>query len=247
MSRAKGVRFLLLAVLLGLVHCTTYSSTDVCEKIDGDCPDDCHAAGFDGEENFNARFSISPSVVHLGTEHKAHEAEAYISSQGVVKNLDNPWSGLHTTMYYFCCYTSTEKKQILEGLRDMEWDPVTYHLDSFACNLDHDGETVYLHALPSNQTALFDFANTIEATVLSLGINIPKRETLYHMTLARVGYEYPTDAVVNYFLNDPKEWDFGKVTMNEFTIGSEKFKAIKENELHQIAKRREENEDDHDQ
>jgi hypothetical protein len=83
--------------------------------------------------------------------------------------------------------------------------------------------------------------------VLSLGINIPKRETLYHMTLARVGYEYPTDAVVNYFLNDPKEWDFGKVTMNEFTIGSEKFKAIKENELHQIAKRREENEDDHDQ
>ena len=225
MSMLSEFRVLLLVALL--INCTTFASTDVCEKIDGDCPDDCHAAGFAGNENFNARFSISPSVIHYSTEHKAHKAEEYISSQGTVKKLDNPWTGLHTTAYYFCCYTPSEKGRILKGLSTMEWQPVAYHIDSFACNLDHDGQTVYLHALPSNQSTLFDFAHKVETTVRSLGINIPTRETLYHMTLARVGYQYPTDTVVKHFLDDAKDWDFGNVTMNEFTIGNETFKAMK--------------------
>ena len=38
------------------------------------------------------------------------------------------------------------------------------------------------------------------------------------MTLARVGYDYPVDDVVQYFLNDPDDWDFGTKRLNQFKL-----------------------------
>ena len=201
-----------------------FGSTDVCETIDGDCPDDCSAAGFAGNENFNAKLKISPA--HPDIELKANSADKYITSQGNVTRLDDPLTGLHTTVYYFCCYTPQEKATIKRALReDMVWSSFVIDYDSFACNLDHDNVTVYLHALPSDQNGLFDLAHTIEATVRAAGVAIPTRETLFHMTLARVGYEYPTDDVVEYFLDNSDDWNFGSLTMDHFFIEDEVIRA----------------------
>ena len=98
------------------------------------------------------------------------------------------------------------------------------HYDSFACNLDHNNVTVYLHGLPNNQSALFSFAKTMETTIAAAGwpINHP-RKSLFHMTLARVNRTYPTDTVVNYFLSHASDWDFGEVMIDSFTIGTQHF------------------------
>ena len=50
------------------------ASTDLCEKVDGDCPDNCTAAGFNGTVNFVARLNISP--FNGPTEAVAARAEA---------------------------------------------------------------------------------------------------------------------------------------------------------------------------
>lgn len=100
------------SLLLCLIFSLNASaSTELCEKIDGDCPDDCSAAGFEGTENFNALFKISPS--HPSTMRSAWTAERYIRSSGSVSSTDNPLLGLHTSVYYFCCYTKSEKAAII--------------------------------------------------------------------------------------------------------------------------------------
>ena len=101
----------------------------------------------------------------------------------------------------------------------MTWKKFDVEYDSFACNLDHNGEKVYLHALPSYQNDLFELAYYIEDTVKAAGypINHP-RKSKFHMTLARVGMDYPVDNVVNYFLDNNSDWNFGKVTQSRFSI-----------------------------
>jgi 2'-5' RNA ligase len=205
-----------------IILLTVNGSTDTCETIDGDCPDDCIAAGFNGTLAFTALLHVSP--FHPSIEQMASKAETYIQSQGNVSSVDQPLTGLHTSLFYFCCHTQEEKDGIMSSLHAMEWNsfPVTY--DSFACNLDHNNVTVYLHGLPTNQTDLFNLAYLIEDTVEAAGypINHP-RKSLFHMTLARVGFDYPVDDVVNYFLDDPEDWYFGSLVLRQFTIENQHY------------------------
>lgn len=214
---------MLWALIFIALFTSVSSSTDVCEKIDGDCPDSCSDAGFEGSENFNALFKISPT--HPSTMLEAYKAENYIRSAGNVSSTDNVAFGLHTSMYYFCCYTKTEKKAIIDGLSNWEWSPIEISYDSFGCNLDHDGKTVYLHGMPSDegQQRLFDFARGIEKVIADAGAHVEERKTLFHMTLARVDHDYPTDDVVNHFRDEGT--DFGTVTMNKFVIDYRTFLA----------------------
>ena len=88
---------------LAFLSSTVFATGEICEKIDGDCPDDCAAAGFNGDLHFSALLWISPAKCH--TEKMAWRAENYISSQGSVMSLDDPVDGLHTSLFYFCCHT----------------------------------------------------------------------------------------------------------------------------------------------
>ena len=78
-----------LCILVGLVALATARSSsplstwDTCEKRDGDCPDDCAAAGFNGTIGFVARLNISPT--HPAIEAVAARAEKYIVAQGDVQ------------------------------------------------------------------------------------------------------------------------------------------------------------------
>ena len=192
------------------------SPTDLCEKIDGDCPVDCSGHGR-GNLGFVAKFYISP--FHLKTEIVAERAEKYITTRGVVSRFDSPWVGLHTSLFYFCCHTIQEKEGIKQALKDMPWESFDIHYNSFACNVDHNNKTVYLHSLPRNQANLFAFAAQIEETVVAANftVNHP-RKSKFHMTLARVNHSFPTDQTVRYFLNHTSEWDFGTLKMDRFQI-----------------------------
>ena len=220
--------FSVFLLLLAILCMDARSSTDTCENIDGDCPDSCGEAGYEGNLNFNAKLYISPT--HTDIERVAAQAEKVIVDEGLkvharVNRLDNPATGLHTTIYYFCCYTQEEKEAIKDALHNMAWKSFEVEYDSFACNLDHNNETVYLHALPSDQSDLFALADTIETTVREAGVAIPSRETLFHMTLARVGYDYPADETVTYFLDNAADWNFGSVILDRFCIEDDVYVA----------------------
>ena len=59
------------------------ASWETCETIDGDCPDNCTAAGFNGTLDFTALLHISPT--HPGIQAMAALADDFIVSQGTVQ------------------------------------------------------------------------------------------------------------------------------------------------------------------
>ena len=67
-----------LPAIYALLAGSAYAKTgDICEKIDGDCPDDCSAAGFtSGDLHFEAHLWIRPAPCQ--TEKMAWRAESYI-------------------------------------------------------------------------------------------------------------------------------------------------------------------------
>ena len=66
------------ALTFAMLSSMVSASSDTCETIDGDCPDDCSLAGFKGTHNFNALLWISP--FNLKVENMARKAEIYIRS-----------------------------------------------------------------------------------------------------------------------------------------------------------------------
>lgn len=105
----------------------------------------------------------------------------------------------------------------------MTWDSLKVSYDTFGCNLDHDNETIYLHGMPSNQDDLFSLARKIEEVIESTGAHVIPRETLFHMTLARVDVDYPVDDVVEYFLDEGV--NFGEIEVNGFHVDGHLFHA----------------------
>ena len=88
----------------------------------------------------------------------AKQADAVIAALGnasTIQRFDDPATGLHTSLFYFCCHTLSETAQLGAALEAMQWNSFEVVYDTFGCNLDHDNKTVYLHGMPSNQTQLF--------------------------------------------------------------------------------------------
>ena len=104
---------------------------------------------------------------------------------------------LHTSIFYFCCHGPIELVRIREALLNMKWASFTVEYDTFGCNIDTHGSNItYLHALPSKryQDMYFALTKKIEETVSQAGVEIHHpRKSLFHMTLARVTPEYPSE------------------------------------------------------
>ncbi|GMH98450.1 hypothetical protein TrVE_jg6061 [Triparma verrucosa] len=210
----------MILILLSLLH-SSLGSSDTCEKIDGDCPDSCSDAGYLGSENFNAIIPITP--FHPSFIPPSHSAQKRINSNSPVQSTSNVLTGLHTTLYYFCCYTPSEKSSILNSLHSMSWSGFNVSYDTFGCNLDHDNETIYLHSMPIDQTLYFNLARRIEKVIEGTGAHVVERETLFHMTLARVGVDYPVDDVVEEFLED--DFEVGSLEVDWFYIDGEVYRS----------------------
>ena len=208
-----------LPLLLLLLVQSASSTHSACEKLDGDCP----------KCNHPWRSGQSPvATVHLSIEKQL--VQSTIAADKFLKQLapteiqrfDNPLIGLHTSLFYFCCHSSDQIKTIKEAFQHMIWDSFLITYDSFSCNLDHNNKTVYLHALPSNQTDLFAWANIVEKTLESYNVTINHpRKSLFHMTLARVNPSYPIDTAVR-TLN---KTNFGNHRLCNFTFMGDMYHA----------------------
>lgn len=139
------------------------------------------------------KLSSEPNLVKT-----AQEADAVLSNfshaSGSAISFDKPLTGLHTSLFYFCCHGPVEIVKMQHALNEMQWESFEVVYDDIACNLDHNNVTIYLHALPTDQQQLFALATLMEDTLTAAGIPIRHpRKSKFHMTLARVNHTYPVD------------------------------------------------------
>lgn len=211
--------FVALLVAQGTVFIIGISGMEVCEQIDGDCPKCTHSLV--GGLNPVAEVHLSGEVDLVAS---AQSAESYLKdlSPSHIQQFDNPKTGLHTSLFYFCCHPISEVFRIKEAFRVMRWLSFEITYDTFGCNNDHDGKTVYLHALPTKQSDLFSWAKVVENTMhqWNISVNHP-RKSLFHMTLARVDPDYPIDTAVAH-LNRTR---FGTHRLCSFVFEDETFTA----------------------
>ena len=202
--------------LLGTDVCGSFNS---CEKIDGDCPT-CKFPLF--EKNPVAKVFLSGVDELILSATRADAFLKNLSSPDTIQQFDDPKTGLHTSLFYFCCHSHQDVVKIKLAFRAMKWGSFVVKYDSFGCNLDHDNKTVYLHALPSNQSDLFVWASIVEKAVEAVNVKIHHpRKSKFHMTLARVTRTYPVDEAVH-ALNDEY---FGKIRLCSFVFEGEVFYA----------------------
>eukprot|EP00729_Bicosta_minor_P022951 gene22951-4003_t len=182
------LHLLLLILLVDVVG----GSTGTCEKRDGDCPP-CKYPGMLSPTAILPLSAAEPDLVA-----SAKQADAVITqlgNQSTIERFDDPSTGLHTSIFYFCCHTLPETVKMGAALDSMQWNSFEVVYDTFGCNLDHDNKTVYLHGMPRNQTGLFNLAASIEQALITAGVPIHHpRKSLFHMTLARVTPQFPADA-----------------------------------------------------
>ena len=115
------------------------ASFQKCETIDGDCLP-CKHPWLTGNN--------AVAEVHLSGESALVRSATY--AEGILKNIssgqiqrfDNPTTGLHTSLFYFCCHSKRDITTIKNVLQDMQWTSFVINYDTFGCNLDHDKQTV---------------------------------------------------------------------------------------------------------
>ena len=191
-------------------------ATNVCEKIDGDCTT-CTHPWLSGQSPV-AKVQLSDaSLISAATA-----AQSYLRNLDSTKiqSFDNPNTGLHTSLFYFCCHNTEDIQNMKRAFKQMQWNSFPINYNSFSCNNDHDNKTVYLHALPTDQSLLFDWATTIEYTLQQFNVTVNHpRKSKFHMTLARVDPSYPIATAVSHL----NATDFGSHTLCSFTFEGETY------------------------
>ena len=121
---------------------------------DGDCPK-CPALWRANSPVATLHLSgYAPLVAHAKA---AQAAIVNLGNKSDVISFDNPGTGLHTSMFYFCCHTGQELKRMHAAFAAMRWSSFEVTYNTASCNIDtHNIKTVYIHAMPANQTASFD-------------------------------------------------------------------------------------------
>jgi hypothetical protein len=210
------LKFCPMLLLLAMVEALRSSAQ--CETRDGDCPK-CSHPWLSG---FSPVVKVTLSDTSLISAATTTDSYLQQLDSAHVQRFDNATTGLHTSLFYFCCHSFKEISRMKQALRAMRWRSFVIQYDSFSCNLDHDNKTVYLHALPSNQTMLFAWATHVEnqMALFNVTVNHPRR-SLFHMTLARVDPVYPVDTAVHHLNNTY----FGSHRLCNFIFQGETFVA----------------------
>lgn len=99
-----------------------------CELQDGDCP----TCPLDATLSPTAILPLS--AVEPGLVRAATSADAVIRSLGTASDIisfDDPPTGLHTSIFYLCCHTLSERALIRTALERMIWDSFEVKYDGF--------------------------------------------------------------------------------------------------------------------
>ena len=206
-------------LLLLLCSVPTVASS-VCEKIDGDCPS-CPLLSFLSPVA-EVALSGEPRLVAAAT--RVDAILRNVSGDADIQRFDAPKTGLHTSLFYFCCHSPGDLATMHRAFAAWNWTSVNTNYSDFGCNLDHDNKTVYLHALPTNesQAALFAWARAVEDQISAFGVTINHpRKSKFHMTLARVSPQYPIDKAVAML----RGTNFGMHRLCSFTFSGKTYTA----------------------
>jgi 2'-5' RNA ligase len=174
----------------------------ICEQRDGDCPKCPLLASFSPTATLHLS-AVEPALVRSAAAADAtiRGIAAATNTTADIISFDAPATGLHTSMFYFCCHALADLTAMKAALQAMVWQSFDVRYDGFSCNDDMHGSGVtYLHALPSApyQIALFALAGQIETALRAAGVAVNHpRQSLFHMTLGRVreGSAFPVAAV----------------------------------------------------
>ena len=204
-----------LALLFGIIN-VIYGSYDTCEDRDGDC-NACPNITFSVNGTFTAQLSQNKELV---TSAQSMDKIINATDSTDIIKFDNPQTSLHMSIAYTCCHSSVEFEKMLELLPSFKWTSIELNFTRFGCNIDtHNNHTVYLHALPDEygENQLFELVGELYEywTLNGIPINHP-RQSLFHMTLAYVTRQYPTDQVVNQY----ESYYFGTHRLCKFGTGA---------------------------
>jgi 2'-5' RNA ligase len=195
---------------------------------DGDCPK-CTNPLFGGISPV-AKVTLSGVPALVAHAQAAQKAVAELGNKSDVISFDDPQTGLHTSMFYFCCHTAKELAKMHAAFAAMTWHGFAVTYNTASCNVDtHDNRTVYIHAMPLDQTALFGWASDVERALASAGVPVNHpRKSYFHMTLARVTRQYPADdavgAIKGLIATMPNR-TFGSIWLCSFEFGGVTYHA----------------------
>ena len=119
----------------------------------------------------------------------------HAASLSQIIRFDDPSSGLHTSILYTCCHTALNILRIRRAIQSLVWRSFELNYTDVGCNVDMHGKNVtYLHAMPDQmgQARLQALAESLDAAIAKAGVPVHhRRQSLFHMTLARVTPDYP--------------------------------------------------------
>ena len=191
------MKLIIVTMCINVIH----GSFKTCEDRDGDC-NACPNITYSINEAFTAQLSQNKQLVS-----SAEAMDIIINStdsSDIIK-FDSPQTGLHMSITYTCCHSHEEYDKMLQLLPQFKWTSIQLNFTRFGCNIDtHDNHTIYLHALPDEygENQLFEMVGELYEYwgLNGIPINHP-RKSLFHMTLAYVTRQYPTDQLVNQYQN----------------------------------------------
>ncbi|CAF0855253.1 unnamed protein product [Didymodactylos carnosus] len=105
---------------------------------------------------------------------------------------------LHCSLIYFDCYSDEEINIIEQVLENYKWSSFELRLNEIRCHVDTLKAYITAEVDSESASSLWTLVRGIESAISAQGVKIkqPKIEQ-FHMTLAIVKYQYPSDCIVS--------------------------------------------------
>ncbi|CAF1538032.1 unnamed protein product [Didymodactylos carnosus] len=151
------------------------------------------------EGSQNVLTLVIPLVIHptfVTAAGLAQVAIKRVSNQSTIIQTE-PLTNLHLSINYFDCYSDREVKIIQDVLAKYIFPFMTVTLQGSGCDIDTVQGYIIALATQNSSAALSKLASGIEAAVTAAGVTIKQKSVdRFHMTLATVNYQYPSDCTV---------------------------------------------------
>ncbi|CAF3745246.1 unnamed protein product [Rotaria sp. Silwood1] len=143
-----------------------------------------------------------PLTLNLSFLFKAIKAQRIIKSNVEDSELSfiktQSLLALHCSLIYLDCYNDTKIKIIEDVMENYQWSSFQLNFTDMGCNVDNYQAYLNTRASQSSSLVLENIVHDLEAAITARGIRIKQSKGgNFHMTLATVKYQYPSDCIVS--------------------------------------------------
>ncbi|CAF3718805.1 unnamed protein product [Rotaria sp. Silwood1] len=171
-------------------------------------------------ESQNVLQTFIPLTLDLSFLFNAIKAERIIkanvedSDSSIIKTQS--LLSLHCSLIYLDCYNDTEIKIIEDVMENYQWSSFQLNFTDMGCNVDNHQAYLNTRASQSSSLILGNIVHDLETAITARGVRIKQSKGgNFHMTLATVKYQYPSDCIVNQlkqkFISSPNYFGSKKV------------------------------------